>query len=120
MAARTLAAGATLGPEDIRVDEVELTREPVGIANDPQQIEGKVLGRAVLPGTPLRPEWFRAKTVIISGDTVKVLYIGTGFSVAAEGKALANAADGQSVRVQVESGKVLSGTARDGRRVEIR
>ena len=79
-----------------------------------------MLTRAVTPGTPLRPEWLRAKTVITAGDNVKVLYMGEGFSIAADGRALANATDGQSIRVQVDSGKVLSGTARDGRRVEVR
>jgi flagellar basal body P-ring formation protein FlgA len=120
IAARPLSAGQVLAPEDSRLEEIELTREPIGVASDPLVLEGKIVTRAVAVGVALRAEWLRGKPVIASGDAVKLVYLGSGFEIVADAKALQGAAEGQSVRVQVESGRVLTGTARDGRRVEVR
>jgi flagellar basal body P-ring formation protein FlgA len=120
VATRPLAPGQSVGDDDLRVEEIELTREAPGVATDPANVAGKVLARAVAPGTPLRAEWLRPKPVIAQGDLVKVTYLGHGFTVAADGKAVSSAAEGQAVRVQMDSGRILTGTARDGRRVELR
>ena len=74
----------------------------------------------LLPGSPLRAEYGKSRVVIQSGDPVKVVFVGNGFTVEGDGRAVNGAADGDSVRVQVDSGHVISGTARDGRRVEMR
>lgn len=118
--ARALAAGQTLEAADIRIEEVELTREPPGALSDPAAIEDRVAARALQPGQVLRGEHLRTRPVIAQGDMVKVVYVGPGFSVASEGKALAAATAGQPVRVQMDSGRIVSGTAREGRRVEMR
>jgi flagellar basal body P-ring formation protein FlgA len=120
VAARPLASGQPITPADIRLEEVELTREPAGVIADPALLEAKVASRALQPGTVLRSDQFRSKSVIVMGDQVKVVFIGEGFTIASEGKALMAAADGQQVRIQMESGRVVSGTARDGRKVELR
>jgi flagella basal body P-ring formation protein FlgA len=44
---------------------------------------------------------------------------GPGFLVTAEGKAVANAADGQVAQARLTSGQTLSGIARSGGVVEI-
>lgn len=120
VAVRPIAAGQAIGIEDVESQDVDLTREPPGVLLDPAQLDATVASRAILVGTPLRAEMLRAKPVIAQGDLVKVIYLGTGFTVAAEGKALAAAGAGQSVRVQMESGRIVSGTAREGRQVELR
>ena len=118
--ARPLGAGEPLTPADLRLEEVDLTREPAGVIADPATIETKVSARALNPGTVLRSDLIRSKSVIAIGDQVKVVFIGEGFTIASEGKALMAAADGQTVRIQMESGRIVSGTARDGRKVELR
>ncbi len=120
VAVRPIAVGQPIAVEDVESQDVDLTREPPGVLLDPAQLETRVASRAILVGTPLRAEMLRAKPVIAQGDLVKVIYLGTGFTVAGEGKALAAAGAGQSVRVQMESGRIVSGTAREGRQVELR
>jgi flagellar basal body P-ring formation protein FlgA len=117
---RALTAQQPIQPEDARVDEVELTREPPGALSDPKDLNDRLAARGLPAGTVLRPELLRARPVIAGGDAVKVVYLGDGFSVASEGKALGPATEGQAIRVQMDSGRVVTGTARDGRRVEIR
>ncbi len=120
VSARAITSGQTLGPEDIRIAEVDITREAQGVSADGRELLGRVATRTLMPGTPLQPGLARARTVLQQGDLVKLVYLGRGFTVEGEGRAVAAAADGEPVRVQVESGRVIAGTARDGRRVEIR
>jgi flagella basal body P-ring formation protein FlgA len=53
------------------------------------------------------------------GEPVRVVGHGNGFSISADGVALASATAGQSVRVRTESGRIVTGTARAGRLVEV-
>jgi len=117
---RGLAAGQPLDAADVRIEEVELTREQPGLLNDPEQIENRVLVRTLAAGQPIRANYTRARPVVSSGEQVKLTYSGNGFQVSAEGRALAPAVDGQNVRVQTGSGKILTGIARPGGVVEIR
>ncbi|MFD0669566.1 flagellar basal body P-ring formation chaperone FlgA [Ramlibacter sp. MAHUQ-53] len=119
VAAAPLPAGAVLGEADLRVQEVELTREAPGVARDPQALAGKALVRAVAAGQPLRPELARAPAALQAGDPVRLRIQGPGFAITGAGQALAGAALGQPVRVRTELGKVLQGVAREGRVVEV-
>lgn len=119
VAMRPLPAGAALGAGDARIEEVELTREPPGTLSDPAAIADKLLARPVAAGQMLRPEHFRARPVVAAGDQVKLVYAGAGFTVSTEGRALAPAAEGQSVRIQTAAGRTLTGTARSGRIVQV-
>ncbi len=111
-------AGQSLSERDVRVEEVELTRESSAMTAM-AQLSDKTLIRQVNAGQVLRQDQFRVRPVINQGDLVKVVYIGSGFSVSTEAHALGQAMAGQSVRVQTTSGKVLSGLARPGRVVEV-
>ena len=119
VAARPLAANTPLTDADFTVNEVEWTREPQGVATDAAQIDQRVLTRAVATGQPVPLAALRAPQVIAAGDPVKLLGQGKGFAITAQAVALASAQDGQSVRVRTESGRILTGTARTGRRVEV-
>jgi len=119
VASRALAAGAAIGTDEARLEEVELTREPPGALGDLAAVQHKVLARPIAAGQLLRPEHFRARPVLASGDAVRVVYSGSGFAVVTEGRALTGATDGQTVRVQTASGKALTGVARAGRIVEV-
>jgi flagella basal body P-ring formation protein FlgA len=119
VAARALPAGAAIGPADVRLKEVELSREPPGALAGLEAVEDKVLVRPLAAGQALRAEYFRARPALSPGDAVKLVYAGPGFSVQAEGRAIGAAAEGQLVRVQTVDGKTLSGTARAGRIVQV-
>lgn|GEM_PF-93868 len=118
-AKKSLMAGAIPAVNDIEAVEAELSREPGTPVMDLNQIAGRVLSRAVFSGQILRLEYFRAAWAISQGDQVKLLANGPGFSISADGEALAHAAAGQTVRVKTETGRVVSGIARTGRIVEL-
>jgi len=120
VARKALSPGIAVNVDDVDFNEIELSRENGTILTDPQQLEGKVLGRTAFAGQPLRSDHFRSASVIAQGDAVKLVATGPGFTITAEGLALAHAGDGQIVRVKTDSGRVVSGLARPGRIVEIK
>lgn len=120
VASRSLPAGYALAEEDYRVEEIDLTEQPAGILKDAAYATDKVLARQIASGQPLRREHFRPRPLVNPGDPVRLVYEGPGFTVSTEAKSLGLASDGQSVRVQTESGRVLTGIARGPRLVEMR
>ena len=120
VAARAIAYGQTVGPEDTRVEEAELTRDAGAAVADLPGLDGKTAVRMIAAGQVLRAEYFRSPPAVGAGDTVRLIYNGDGFAVSASGRALSSAADGQPIRVQTDSGRVVQGVARPGRLVEMR
>jgi len=120
VAARQLAFGQPVGADDVQLQEIEFTREPGVAIADARQLEGKATTRMIAAGQVLRQEYFRAPPAIGAGDTVRVVYTGEGFNVSTSGRAIGNAAAGQPVRVQMDAGRIVQGTARAGRIVEMR
>lgn len=119
VASRPLNAGESIVDADVRFEEIELTRFPAGAFADLGQVADKQLARAVTAGQPITRDLFRARQVVAQGDSVKVVFLGHGFAVSTQARALSGAAEGQNVRVLTESGKTLSGTARAGRVVQV-
>lgn len=119
VAAAPLAAGSVPGPQDVQLQDIELTREPNSVLRDTAQLQGRTLSRAVAPGQALRADMLRTTLVIQSGDPVRLRLAGPGFAVSGTGQALGPAAEGQSVRVRTELGKLLTGVAREGRLVDV-
>jgi flagella basal body P-ring formation protein FlgA len=120
VASRPITYGQPVGQGDFQLEEVELSREPGAALTDPNSLDGKTATRAIAPGQILRAEHFRAPPAVGAGDTVQLIYNGSGFSISASGRSLGAAADGMPVRVQTESGRVVQGIARAGRVVEMR
>jgi flagella basal body P-ring formation protein FlgA len=118
VAVASLSTGQSPGREDVRTEEIELTRES-GAITTTAQLSDKMLVRPVSAGQVLRHEQFRARPLVSQGDMVKVVYRGSGFMVSTEGHALGQAMAGQTLRVQTESGRVLSGQLQAGRVVEV-
>lgn len=119
VATRPLPAGTVLAAGDVNLEEAEVSREPLAPMQDPAAAAGKVLARPLAAGQVLRAAHLRGRQAVAAGDTVKVVYAGEGFMVSTEGRALAAAEEAQTVRVQTGSGRVLTGTARPGRVVEV-
>lgn len=117
---RSIQAGQPLLQDDFREQELELTKEPGRPVLDMAALENKTLSRSIAGGVIVREDWLRAIPVIQSGDQVRVQATGTGFSITSEGFALNSATEGQQVRVRAESGRVVTGIARQGRIAEIR
>lgn len=119
VAAEPLAPGTVPGPQDVREQEVEVTRESAALLRDAAAVQGRALTRALAPGQPLRADALRAVNVVQAGDPVRLRIAGAGFAVTATGQALTAAAEGQPLRVRTELGKVLTGIAREGRQVDV-
>ncbi len=119
IATRPIAAGQAFGTDDLATAEVEWSREPQGVLIDVAQLDGRVTSRPIGIGQPIPLGSLRAPQVVAAGDQVKIVGHGTGFSVTAQAVALTAAQDGQSVRVRLDSGRVLTGVARAGRAVEV-
>ncbi len=120
IATRPLPAGETPAPDALELQEIELTRQAPGLITDPAAIADAIMARTLSAGQPLRREHLRARPVVSAGEMVKLVAAGSGFSVTSYGKALNAASEGQTVRVQADSGRTMTGVARTGKLVEIR
>lgn len=120
VATERLVPGTVLSAQDLEVQpEVELTAVPPGHAREPDELLGRTLSRTAAAGQPLRPGMTRATAVVRPGEAVRLQIVGKGFRIDAGGQAMQAAGEGQPVRVRTDLGKVLTGTARQGRIVEV-
>jgi flagellar basal body P-ring formation protein FlgA len=119
VAAQPLRAGQILGAADIGVRRGDLTALPDNTLTDSTQASGHHTRYAVAAGSALRGDMLRIPHAVRQGQTVQVVSIGPGFRVASEGRAMNNAAPGESVRVRLGNGQVVTGTAQAGGGVEV-
>jgi len=120
VAARAILRGQALGPDDVRIERVELTQWPPGALAAADQLDGRLATRTIVAGEPLRRDLVRTAPIIVPGDPVKIVFSGQSFMVSTEGRSLNLAGDGQAVQAAVAGGKILSGIARPGKVVEVR
>jgi flagella basal body P-ring formation protein FlgA len=120
VATRPLPAGESPALDALDLQEIELSRQAPGVISDLAVVGDAVMARTLAAGQPLRREHLRTRPVIAAGEMVRLVASGNGFSVTSHGKALNAGAEGQTVRVQSDSGRTMSGIARTGKVVEIR
>lgn len=114
VAARPIARGRPIAADDVRIDRVDLTRIAGTVYGADESLDGNVAVRAIAAGEPLRRDLLRPPPIMAAGDPVKIVYDGNGFAISIDGKALAPAGDGQTVRVSTSAGRILTGVARTG------
>ena len=119
VAARPLRAGQIVGPADLGQRRGDLTALADNILTDSTQAMGHHTRFAVAAGTPLRGDMLRVPHAVRQGQTVPVVSAGPGFRVSSEGRAMNNAAPGESVRVRLANGQVVTGVAQAGGTVEV-
>ncbi|UJP05502.1 MAG: flagellar basal body P-ring formation protein FlgA [Nitrosomonas sp.] len=117
--ARPISSGHPINYEDIAFQNANLTQMPDTVFTDINQVIGKVATTHLAAGQPLRPQMLRAPYVILRGQSVNLVVQGRGFAIRSEGKALTDAAEGQIVQVRNQSGKIITGLARNNSIVEI-
>jgi flagella basal body P-ring formation protein FlgA len=118
VSSKPLQQGQEVRAGDFNIQSGELNQQ--GIISDEQQALGKVLKFSIGAGQILKQEMLRPPYAVIQGQTVQLIYEKPGFSLRSEGKALNNAAEGQTAQVKTASGQVVSGNARQNGIVEIR
>ena len=119
VAASPLSQGQIVTGQDVIFEKGDLTQLPAGVFTDQAQAVGRTVNISMNAGTVLRQEMLKVAPVIQQGQTVMITSKGSGFSVSAEGQAMAKANEGQVVQVKVSSGQVVTGIARNGGQVEV-
>ena len=120
LVARTaLPTGTVLQAQHLATAEVDLAERPdPAIGRDVAAI-GRTLARGLAPGEALRAGDLKLRQYFSSGDTVRVIAVGPGFSVSGEGLALGPGNEGRSIQVRLDGGRVVTGIATGERRVEV-
>lgn len=119
VAARQIAPGEPLTAADLVARDGDLTVLPQAVITDPSQAIGATALARVAAGLPLRQDMLKSAASVSAGQTVRVVAAGPGFTISAEGSVLANAAPGQSVRVRMAAGQIVTAIVKDAGTVEI-
>ena len=114
-----VSAGATLTPDDVMEAEVDWAEQREAIISNADQWLGQVANRALTSGQALRQGMIRPAQVFRAGAQVRVLAQGAGFSITSDGQALSVGVVGQSARIKMDNGHVMSGEVLDSRTVRL-
>ena len=114
-----LVKGQVVGPNDVMRMKGDLTTLPSGVLTDTAQAIGRTVAMSVGMGNPMRVDSLRIEQVVQQGQAIRLISSGPGFSVATEGRALNNAAEGQIAQARTAAGQVVSGVARAGGYVDV-
>ncbi|HQS57075.1 MAG: flagella basal body P-ring formation protein FlgA [Gallionellales bacterium 35-53-114] len=111
-AGKTLQQGQTIRAEDLGTLSSE-SLQP-GTLTDPAQAIGKIMKIGIAAGQILRHDMLRAPYSVRQGQSVQLNVVGSGFRVSAEGRALNNAAEGETTSARTTSGQIVSGVVKAG------
>lgn len=104
-----VAPGAPLAAGDAVESEVDWAADGAPVVANPEQWIGQVASRQLVAGQALRQSMLRAPQLFRAGAQVKVVARGPGYAVSAAGQALTAAGAGETVRVRMDNGKIVSG-----------
>lgn len=106
---QALPAGARLGEDLLESAEIDWAAAGGMPARDAGELAGRVLARPLAAGQAPRAADLQVRQWFASGQTVRIVASGSGFSVSTDGQALGPGIEGQPVRVRTEGGRVLVG-----------
>ncbi|MBW7832847.1 MAG: flagellar basal body P-ring formation protein FlgA [Simplicispira suum] len=104
-----VSSGAVLTQADATEAEIDWAAEASSVVADPSLWVGQVAARPLQAGQALRQSMVRAPKLFQAGAQVRVSAQGVGYAVSAGGQALSAGSVGQTVRVRMDNGKVISG-----------
>lgn len=107
-ASRALPTGRRLSADDLQMVEVDLAGEPPGVLLDMAQALGRETARPLRENTSLLLNALRPPTVIQTGERVTVQVQGRAFQVSIEGTAQQGGAVGDTIRIKLADGKLVS------------
>jgi flagella basal body P-ring formation protein FlgA len=114
-----LVQGQIITERDVAPVRGDLTLLPAGVITDLTHAIGFTAARSLPAGMPLRLDSLRIQQAIQQGQIVRLISSGDGFKVSAEGRALANAMEGQTAQAKASNGQIVSGIARMGGTLEV-
>lgn len=116
---RAVSAGDTLAQEDAEIAEIDWAEQRSSVLAVPERWVGQLAAFPLTPGLALRENMVRAPQVFAPGAEVRVSGEGGGFSISATGRALTAGLVGESARVKLPGGRVVTGVVRDAQTVEL-
>jgi flagella basal body P-ring formation protein FlgA len=111
--------GAVLTEADAIEAEVDWAEEASPIVSNATQWVGQVASRALTTGQALRQGMTQPAQVFQAGAQVRVVAQGAGFEITSDGQALSAGYVGQSARVRMDGGRVMTGVVLDSRTVKL-
>ena len=102
--------GETLDTSSATQGEVDWAAETAPILVLPDDWLGQTAARNLRAGQALRQSMVRPAEIFKKGATVKVLMRGPGYAVTASGQAVTGAGVGQSIKIRMDNGRLISGT----------
>lgn len=106
-------SGEVLSEADATEMEVDWAAESAAIVAEPSLWVGQVASRPLKAGQALRQPMLRAPQVFQAGAQVRVSAQGNGYAISAGGQALMAGSIGQTVRIKMVNGKIVSGIVQD-------
>ncbi len=119
VASTTLPLGTVLLAQHLHTAEVDFAARADAAIAQPQDAIGRTLQRGLAAGDTLRSADLKAVQYFNAGDTVRVIAVGTGFSISGEGQALGPGTAGRNAQVRLLGGRIVTGVATGDRRVEV-
>ena len=120
VANRYLPFGAKLDKGDLSVVRGDLSEQPDDVLRNPKEAYGRMLTRAVQMGTKIGLNDLKEVSVINTGEPVRLTIKGPGFEVTSDGVAQNAGMLGDTVRVKLYDGQVISGKVLGQGVVEVR
>ena len=114
-----IASGAVLSQNDVIEAEVDWAEEASSVVVDPASWLGQVATRPLTTGQTLRQGMLKPAQVFQAGAQIRVIAQGAGFQITSDGQALSAGIVGQSARVRMDNGRILTGVVLDIRTVKI-
>ncbi len=114
-----VAPGATLTLDDAELTEVDWAQSVSPVLPRAEDWVGTQAIRAMMPGQVLREAMVKPPQLFGAGTQVKVLVEQGAVRLSATGQALTHGYAGQTARVRMPNGRIVTGLVRDGQTVEI-
>lgn len=111
--------GTTLEATDAMAKEVDWAESYSSIVANQEDWVGKAATRLLSAGQALRQEMVKDAQVFQSGAQVRVVAVGVGFEIVGRAQALTAGVVGQSAKVRMDNGQVVSGTVSDPQTVRL-
>ncbi len=120
VASRPLPRGHVLEAGDLVADQRDVSGMTGGYIDDRRSLVGQRLKTSILAGRALAPGLIKADNVVRRGQTVTLAVTTAGLNIKMSGKALADGAINQRIRVEnLNSGRIIEGIVRSRETVEV-
>ncbi|TNF62236.1 MAG: flagellar basal body P-ring formation protein FlgA [Burkholderiales bacterium] len=116
---RPVGAGSVLAQEDAELAEIDWADQRASVLASPEMWVGQQAAYALRPGQALRQNMVRPVPVFDPGAQVRVSSSMGSLQVVVTGQALGPGVAGQSVRIRLAGGRIVTGTVIDSQTVEV-